>query len=234
MKKTKWSLVGKRCLAMLLAICLISAEGIINQGQEAKAEAATNATISDGRFYSIDTEPLEWQTSYWKSTRLNNGYINSAATFSPGSKYAVALTFTAPEKATIKPTSSGYSIQAYRINAVSESHKDDGIRLAVYLNDTKIWPENSMWSDMITDTYSATTVNRCTLPEITMEKGDKLRWIVENGGSGNNSWDALWMNVAAQYVGEGGTIPYVSFTSELNYGDEASGNKRCEIAIASY
>ncbi|MBQ2986970.1 MAG: hypothetical protein IJE23_05760 [Tyzzerella sp.] len=226
MKSKKRTLVGKRCLAVLLALSLTCAGVVINQAEEANAEETT-ATVSDGRFYSINTEPLQWQydsTNYWKSSRLGNGYINKTTTFSPGKKYAVALTFTAPEKATIKPTSGGYSIQAYRINAVSESHKDDGIRLAVYLNDTKIWPEDSMWSDMITDTYSADTVNRCTLPEITMEKGDKLRWIVENGGSGNNSWDALYLNAAGQYVGEGGTLPYVSFTNELNYGDEASGN----------
>ena len=226
MKSKKWSLVGKRCLAVLLALSLTCAGVVINQAEEANAEETT-ATVSNGRFYSIDTEPLQWQydsTNYWKSSRLGNGYINKNTTFSPGKKYAVALTFTAPEKATIKPTTGGYSIQAYRTNAVSESHNDDGIRIAVYLNDTKIWPTDSMWSDMITDSYSATTVNRCTLPEITMEKGDKLRWIVENGGSSNNSYDALWMNAAGQYVGEGGTLPYVSFTSELNYGDETSGN----------
>ena len=43
MKSKKWSLVGKRCLAVLLALSLTCAGVVINQAEEANAEETTEA-----------------------------------------------------------------------------------------------------------------------------------------------------------------------------------------------
>lgn len=225
MKSKKWSLVGKRCLAVLLALSLTCAGVVINQAEEANAEETT-ATVSDGRFYTIDAEALTWNgTDQWKSSRLGNGYVgiwnvsSGSMSISPGQNYAVSVTFTAPEDARISPVDSGNSVSVYRQN----SGKGDKTRIAVYLNNTKLYPTDGLWADISEDANDRTTFR---IESFDIKKGDQLRYIIDCGGNGNNSYDSVKLTAMANYYSyaKDTTTKYVKFTEECCYTNNEDGS----------
>lgn len=206
----------KRVGVLFLGLCLILA-GMT------PAEAAPQSDT----YYRLETEQLQWKydgNELWRSEKLSDGYVGvwEEMDLCPGANYAVSITLTAPARATISPTSSDTSVIVFRKNVVSAEHKDDGVRIAVFHNDTKIYPTDTAWATVGEGLENRT---QFTLPEITMEKGDKLRYVIDSGGSGNNAYDSVYLNAEGIYSDEtGASTEYISFSQGLAYKDEASGN----------
>lgn len=213
----------KKYLSFILVLCL-TFSGVIG----VNAQPANN----DSTYYLLDTETLQWNynsNTLWQSKKMSDGYVGvwNEMDLCPGANYAVSVTLTAPERATISPTSADTSVTVFRRNAVSAENKDDGVRIAVFHNDKKIYPTDSTWA-AVGETYDNRT--EFTLPEITMEKGDKLRYIIDSGGVGNCSWDSVYLNAEGIYKDESGAeTEYISFSQGLAYTDAASGEEYSEI-----
>ena len=189
--------------------------------------APVNAAPNSSKYYKIEAETLQWKydgNELWRSPNMIYGHVGvwQEMEMVPGANYAVSMTITAPAKATISPTSAGNSVSVFRKNAVSADHKDDGVRIAVFLNDTKIYPTDRDWAP-VGETLEGLT--QFALPEITMGKGDKLRYIIDCGGAGNNAYDAVYLNAEGIYKDEtGAEVEYISFSQGLAYKDDAAGN----------
>lgn len=220
MKTKRMLSITKKCFSMVLALCLALA-GVMGVHAE-----GTNPNANSETYYLLDAEPLKWKydgNELWRSEKLGDGYVGvwSQMELVPGANYAVAVTLTAPENATVSPAGTGNSVTVYRKNVVSTVNNDDGVRIAVFHNNIKIYPTDATWAEVSEDPTNPTTF---ALPEISMKKGDKLRYIVDNGGNGNNSFDAVYLNAEGAYQDESGAqTNYVSFSQNLAYTDETSG-----------
>lgn len=63
------------------------------------------------------------------------------------------------------------------------------IEVAVYLNDTLVWPGNDTWAVVGTDSEVKNTLNVPKIPEMLVSKGDKLRFVVGCGKMDSVFWE---------------------------------------------
>ncbi len=184
--------------------------------------------VAEKKLYRIEAESLVENYAsegLYQSAKTGNGYVAKWANtlVSPGATGALSITFTAPCDATVKPVN-GNSLAAYRTNKVEESHQDDGVRLSVFQNEEKIYPAGEELFATLSD--DSANITKAVLPELTLQAGDKLRFIIDCGGEGNNAWDSVYLNAEGMYTDSTVTSEqYVSFTQGLTYAnaEEASG-----------
>lgn len=217
--------IAKKCFSIALALCLVLTGVICVNAEEQAAKT----------YYLLDAEALQWNynnSPLWRAERMNDGYVGvwSEMELVPGANYGIAVTVTAPTDATILPTGTGNSVTVYRKNAVSAVPNTDGVRISVFHNNTKIYPTDGTWATVSDDPANPTTF---ALPAVEMKQGDQLRYIVDNGGAGNNAYDSVYLKAEGRYQ-EGTSIDVddVSFSQGLAYTDEASGN--ASAGVGSY
>ena len=165
-----------------------------------------------------------------------DGYVvkyapTSNCLVSPAKTGALSITFTAPSTATLKPSIySGQSIAIYRTNPVLPEHNDDGVRFCVFLNDQKIYPTGD---DLFAEVTSCDGSNPMwvNIGTLDLNQGDKLRYIIDNGGAGNNSWDSVYINGEGMYSDtQVTTDTYVSITQGLTYANTADAETSAGLA----
>ncbi len=151
--------------------------------------------------YDLDIKQLKYQQiAEWNTYEAWSGIVGDEMTYvdaqynlvNPGVSHAVAITFTAPADGTLKPNVyDGNSIcTVYKTN----NNGTDGVRFAIYLNDEKIFPTNKTWQDPgYYDGTNGTVYNASLSGELTLKKGDKLHFVVDNGGNGANDYDSTYL-----------------------------------------
>ena len=177
--------------------------------------------------YNKELTDLTWQplavdqsNSYWCNDDDGDlAYFAPQWNISnPGAKNAIAMVFTAPADGIITPHNiSGLGL-AYR----NSTQGTDGVRLSVFLNDEKIFPaSNELWATISNDGAVPTYI---TASELTVKAGDKLYYLLDNGGSGANDYDAtymmpgfFWSDASNQNVWVDASVGSMGWT------DEASG-----------
>lgn len=109
----------------------------------------------------------------------------------PAVQYDSAVTFNAPMEGTVTIASTG---------AWVGGGSTDGIRIAIYAGDTRIWPTDSEWCDI-----NSTNGNSVTVPEITvaLHKGEPLHFRLNCNGNATGDmscWYPQLSYMSLQYL----------------------------------
>jgi len=136
----------------------------------------------------------------------------------PGSFFSLAMCFTAPADGTISPNNGSIGT-VYR----KETSGTDGVRLAVMLNDQKIYPAgNALFASV--PVGEAGDNNVYYDQPIQMKKGDKLYFVLDNGGNGANDYDATYFVMGFHWTDS--TYADLWFDNAgCAWGDETSGQQ---------
>lgn len=179
--------------------------------------------------YAIKETNLTWQpltvdanNSYWCNEDATDlAYFAPQWNISnPGAKNAVAIVFTAPADGIITPESTSGLGTFYR-NSASGA---DGVRITVLLNDKKIFPANrELYAEVSMDPSNPTYISSS---ELTVNAGDKLYYVLDNGGNGANDYDATYTVPGFFWTDETHTRVWVDASiGSMGWTDEASGSQ---------
>lgn len=133
------------------------------------------------------------EPNFWTSDLSGDAYVlfgGQSVVVHPGVSGAIAVTFTAPNDATLE-TPDGKSIKTYNNHSYTEMTGEaisDGARVSVFKNNQKLYPADDTYADITDSETSPTQIN---LGTITLKKEDKLRFLFECGGNGDNNCDAI-------------------------------------------
>ncbi len=186
-KKLKKSVVAM--LSVLSVGCFMTGIASFNV-QSAKADAQTK--------FLLDTKALSY-TDYlgnpangklWWADGVNNDCyaVPQDGYFNPGSTHDVALCVTVPFDMTL-----GLDLGTYR--GGDYFAQSDGILLAVFLNDEKIYPANSAEYAEVSATATTITLSQ----NYELKANDKLRYVVNCGENNNSSFDSVNIEAAFSY-----------------------------------
>lgn len=180
-----------------------------------------NASPDSPVTYSLDVGDFQFDTDrdvWCGAPDDNNCYVKTNNKLSPGKTHAVALCFTAPCNGTITSSPSGSFGSVYLDTDTDKIV--DGVRFSVFKNTTKIYPTTEETWEAVPARPDSLAI---TLSTLTMKEGDKLYYIVDNGGNGNNSWDTTYLVMGFNWTGEGKNK--VWFDSATGFWkDETTGN----------
>lgn len=172
--------------------------------------------------------PDSERTNFWTSDLAGSAYVTfggQAVNVSPSASGAIAVTFTAPSDATLK-TPDGKPIQAYNNHSYTELTGEsisDGVRVSVFKNNEKLFPTTSDTFANITD--SETNPTEFNLGTISLNQGDKLRFLFECGGNGDNSCDSVSFKDEFLYTDQTVTTETtLNIVQGLFYYSETEGN----------
>ena len=181
------------------------------------ADAVASYYLDVGRLNQFDST-----SGLWKGAPNDNDcYVKTNNKLNPGTKYATALCFTAPCDGTISPSGSGSFGTIYQDIATANISKSDGVRFSVFKNNTKIYPTTEdAWAIV-----PQTSTNKLTISysNVEMSEGDKLYYIVDNGGNGKSSWDTTYLVMGFNWTSEGETSAIWFDSDKSRWTDEASG-----------
>ena len=187
---------------------------------EEKENTATLYKLSVGQYeYKTYSGDL---SLWWGAPNEADAYVNDDNIVSPGKDYATAIAFTAPTDGKISPAWGLGTVK--RIGKVTET--SDGIRFSVFLNDTKIYPSDGLWANAPQD-GDPNNNGAISYNELTLTEGDKLYYIVDNGGNGNSEWDMAYLLMGFRWESE--EYPDgVWYDSDAGYyTTEESGEEAC-------
>ena len=72
------------------------------------------------------------------------------------------------------------------------SYGEQNVHIAIFLNETKVWPAGDAWETVGYDSEVYNRLSTAALPEMNVNKGDKLRFVVNSGTVSNtfhyNDW----------------------------------------------
>lgn len=116
---------------------------------------------------------------FWKSLYL-----------APGAQEGIAQTFVVPRTGVIEidPTT---IVRNYG-NDDKEENLNKSIEVAVYLNETKVWPEGNDWAAVSRDSASMNKLAVEKISALSVEKGDRLRFVVNTGEGSNWNDNTQW------------------------------------------
>lgn len=167
----------------------------------------------------------------WKTDELGSGYVGKWAytVISPSASGAIAIVFTAPNDATL----SGILMSAYNLHPVTAKDNNDIARLAVFKNNEKIYPtDDSVFKEVSDDQTKPTVVN--DIADINLVSGDRLYFIAENGGNGNNSYDAVVLDFTCTYQDEDTAPVTLSLTQNATYKTDSEADMNEPSGIGNY
>lgn len=138
-------------------------------------------------------------------------------TSNPGANHAIAICFTAPTDGCVYPDSRTGMGTVYLTNTT----RGDGARFAIYLNNTRIYPEEALW-----DTVPLLAEGRLQIDmdAFKMHAGDKLYYVLESGGNGNNDLDGAYVLMGFHWANEGESYLTWYDSFDGGWGTEESGN----------
>ena len=176
-----------------------------------------------GYYLDVGTlDQFDATSDLWKGAPNDKDcYVKTNNKMNPGATYASALCFTAPCDGKIKASNSGSLGTVYQDIAEANISKSDGVRFSVFKNNTKIYPTTEdVWA-----TVPQTSNNKLTVSysDLEMTKGDKLYYIVDNGGNGKSSWDTTYLVMGFNWTSEGETNAVWFDSDKYRWTDEASG-----------
>lgn len=218
-----------RIIGLLSLVSVLTASAGFGVAQ-AKAEE-TNITqykLNVGNFaYGVYTS-VPTETLWWGAPNNQNAYVNSDNVVSPGNDYATAICFTAPCDGVISPK---WGLgTASRVG--QQTATTDGVRFSAFLNDRKIFPANGLWAEVPQQAdYNGDGTNDSKLEiyyeEQTVKAGDKLYYILDNGGNGNSDWDMSYLLMGFCWIDEAHPDG-IWYDSDAGYWtDEESGEVPC-------
>ena len=178
--------------------------------------------------YEKEVADLTWQplivdqsNSYWCNDDGSDlAYFAPQWNVSnPGAKNAIAMVFTAPADGVITPHGTSGLGTVYRTSASGT----DGVRLSVFLNDAKIYPASGeIWADVSNDGTAPLYV---ASSELKVKAGDKLYYILDNGGNGANDYDATYMVPGFFWSDQNNQNVWVDASvGSMGWTDETSGD----------
>ena len=111
-----------------------------------------------------------------------------------GSSINAVQTFVVPEtgKLSVDATTvvRHFGMDASQVNYAG--YEQQNVHIAVYLNETKVWPAGDAWATVGYDSTIFNKLDVAALPEMDVAKGDKLRFVVNSGTDSNtfhyNDW----------------------------------------------
>lgn len=153
----------------------------------------------------VETEGRQIRTASnsFQYVNLNNDYVwagipmysdmychvSDGKYFAPGTNYASSVCFTAPCSGTISNALGNGTV--YRQYVCGEepdsSHPvTDKTRICIVLNDVVVYPTSGVWADVPQGAENKLNISFNTL---NVQAGDKLQYIIDNGGQTNSQWD---------------------------------------------
>ena len=166
----------------------------------------------------------------WKNEETGSGYIGKwdSVLISPSASGAIAIVFTAPDDATL----SNVLITAYDTHEITEEKNNDGSRIALFQNNQKIYPSGeNVYATISSDPTQPTLEN---LGEISLAKGDKLYIMVENGGNGNNAYDAVILDFSCTYTDSVTPETTLSLTQSATYKTDSDEDRNALSGLGEY
>ena len=118
------------------------------------------------------------------------GVYSTNANIYPAGGRDNAVTFTAPREGTV-------SVTAENNNAWVDGATTDGIQIAIYAGDTRVWPTDSDWCVL-----NSSNGNSVTIPEVkvALHKDEQLHFRINCGGSSQN--DRTFWYPTVTYISE--------------------------------
>ena len=215
-------------LAILSAFGIMAGAGVALHTANADGETVKQYKLAVGDFHYGTYDPVPTETLWWGAPNNNNAYVNAANVVSPGNDYATAICFTAPCDGKISP--------AWGLGTASrvgqQTATSDGVRFSAFLNDTKIFPAQGLWVDVPQEQdldNDGTNDSKLSISydEQTLKKGDKLYYILDNGGNGNSEWDMSYLLMGFCWIDDAHPSG-IWYDSDAGYWtDESSGEINC-------
>ena len=176
-----------------------------------------------GYYLDVGTlDQFDATSDLWKGAPNDKDcYVKTNNKMNPGATYASALCFTAPCDGKITASNSGSLGTVYQDIAEANASKSDGVRFSVFKNNTKIYPTTEdTWATVPQISSNKLTVS---YSDLEMTEGDKLYYIVDNGGNGKSSWDTTYLVMGFNWTSEGETNAVWFDSDKYRWTDEASG-----------
>ena len=149
--------------------------------EENSPEGAGNGTVL------YIGEKLLYMDQYLVQAHVEAYYGNlTLMPFSFGStEYNVVQTFVAPEdgKLTVNPTT-------VLRNFGTANDSDANVQIAIFLNNTKIWPTESLWKTVEGSKSNQLAID--AIEDVVVNSGDKLRFVVNHGTNAHWSDWVQW------------------------------------------
>jgi len=194
--------------------------------------------------YEKEVADLTWQplavdqsNSYWcNEDSADLAYFAPQWNISnPGAKNTIAMVFTAPADGIITP----HNVSGLGLVYRTSMQGTDGVRLSVFLNDEKIFPTSAdLWATVSNDGAVPTYI---TASELTVKAGDKLYYLLDNGGSGANDYDAtymmpgfFWSDASHQNVWVDASVGSMGWTDEASGATAIAGLPYLRKDVISY
>ena len=112
-----------------------------------------------------------------------------------GTSINAVQTFVVPEtgKLSVDATTvvRHFGMDATQVNYTG--YEQQNVHIAVYLNETKVWPAGDAWETVGYDSAVFNKLDVAALPEMNVTKGDKLRFVVNSGTDSNTFYYNDWV-----------------------------------------
>ena len=170
----------------------------------------------------INMKDLHWGMigeygPYWIYEKGGAPFYESAGgieRLTPGNDAAIAVEFTAPRDGTI---SNAFGLGTFK--AQNTSDLSDGSRITIVKNGRVIYPSTGIWADV---PYSNEEAKAIEFNSFDVKAGDKLYYIVDNGGMGSNNFDNVFLsNLGFMWIdSENPSGVYFSVSDNFYTGDD--------------
>lgn len=200
-KNRKWTkLTFYAILFLTFVFCgLIYSSSVL--GVSAENTPRYYLTVGDFSYKKYELDPSGNTKLWYGAPNDQNAYVNEGNIVNPGTSYETALCFTAPTDGTIAPDWGMGTV--FRVGQVTST--SDGVRFSVFLNNTKVYPQNTLWKDLpqgVDDNHDGNTDNpfQVSYERLSVKKGDKLYYIINNGGNANSDWDLTYLLMGFKWI----------------------------------
>lgn len=196
----------------------------------AYVEVTENAEEPIAKELEVQSTALQYIAAQdvWKTAADGSGNIGKWTThvISPSATGAMAVVFTAPNAATI----TNMSVTAF--DAYVAETDDDGCRIAILKNNQKIYPSGEdIYATLPNSGAASTSFN---IENIELAQGDKLYFIIENGGNGNNNSDGVVLDVWCGYYQDTVTEMASFNLTGAGYGNDTEAEMNAPAGLGDY